>query len=81
MLETTVDLSRLDSTALEVLTDPHLLQAFRYIAAPPISADDLKVLADATLSKDQWILQMQFVNPTHERQHRIGNGSWVVVRR
>lgn len=53
LLETTVDLSRLDSTALEVLTDPHLLEAFRYIAAPPISADDLKVLADATLSKGQ----------------------------
>ena len=53
LLETTVDLSRLDSTALEVLTDPHLLEAFRYIAAPPISTDDLKVLADATLSKGQ----------------------------
>lgn len=53
LLETTVDLSRLDSTALEVLTSPHLLQAFRYIAAPPISEDDLKVLADATLSIGQ----------------------------
>jgi len=53
LLETTVDLSRLDATALEVLTDPHLLEAFRYIAAPPISADDLKVLADAKLSKGQ----------------------------
>ena len=53
LLETTVDLSRLDGTALEVLTDPRLLEAFRYIAAPPISADDLKVLADATLSKGQ----------------------------
>ena len=51
LLETTVDLSRLDDTALEVLSDPHLLEAFRYIAAPPISADDLKVLAEATLSK------------------------------
>lgn len=54
LLETTVDLSRLeDSTALEVLSDPHLLESFRYIAGPPISADDLKVLADATLSKGQ----------------------------
>jgi hypothetical protein len=51
LLETTVDLTRLDGTALEVLTDPRLLEAFRYIAAPPISADDLKVLAEATLSK------------------------------
>ena len=51
LLETTVDLSQLESTALEVLTDPHLLGAFRYLAAPPISADDLKILADASLSK------------------------------
>jgi XamI restriction endonuclease len=53
LLETTVDLSRLDGAGLEVLSDPHLLEAFRYIAAPPISADDLKVLADATLAKGQ----------------------------
>jgi hypothetical protein len=53
LLETTVDLARLDGTALEVLTDQHLLEAFRYIAAPPISADDLKVLAEATLSKSK----------------------------
>lgn len=52
MLETTVDLSQLEANALEVLTDPHLLEAFRYLAAPPISEDDLKVLADAkSLSK------------------------------
>lgn len=47
LLETTVDLSQLESQALEVLTDPNLLEAFRYLAAPPISADDLKVLAEA----------------------------------
>jgi hypothetical protein len=46
-LETTVDLAQLEGTALEVLTDPHLLEAFRYLAAPPISQDDLKVLAEA----------------------------------
>lgn len=46
-LETTVDLFQLEGTALEVLTDPRLLKAFRYLAAPPISRDDLKVLADA----------------------------------
>jgi len=47
LLETTVDLTRLESTALEVLTDSRLLEAFRYLAAPPISQDDLKVLAEA----------------------------------
>jgi hypothetical protein len=53
-LETTVDLTQLDSQALEVLTDPNLLEAFRYLAAPPISEDDLKVLAEApSLAKGQ----------------------------
>lgn len=52
LLETTVDLTDLDTPALEVLSDPHLLEVFRYLAAPPISADDYKVLADAkSLSK------------------------------
>jgi len=52
LLETTVDLAQLDSQAFDVLTDPRLLEAFRYLAAPPISQDDLKVLADAeSLSK------------------------------
>lgn len=46
LLETTVDLSDLDTPALDVLGDPRLLEAFRYLAAPPISSDDYKVLAD-----------------------------------
>lgn len=54
LLETTVDLAELEGRALAVLTDPHLLEAFRYLAAPPISADDLKVLAEArSLAKGQ----------------------------
>lgn len=54
LLETTVDLTQLEGQALEVLTDPRLLEAFRYLAAPPISADDLKILAEATsLTKGQ----------------------------
>ena len=47
LLETTVDLSDLGGAALDVLTDAHLVDAFRYLAGPPISADDLKVLAGA----------------------------------
>lgn len=47
LLETTVDLAQLDSAALDVLSDTHLLEAFRYLAAPPISEDDLQVLAEA----------------------------------
>jgi hypothetical protein len=50
LLETTVDLTDLDSTALQVLTDPKLLEAFRYIAGPPISTDDLQTVAEAALS-------------------------------
>lgn len=47
VLEATVDLSELDATALGVLGDAHLLEVFRYLAGPPISEDDLKVLVDA----------------------------------
>jgi len=36
----------LEDQALDVLTDPVLLDAFRYLAGPPISLDDLKILVD-----------------------------------
>jgi len=47
LLEATVDLAQLDEQALVLLTDQALLEAFRYLAAPPISVDDLKTLVDA----------------------------------
>lgn len=50
LLEMTVDLSQLSDTAVAVLTDPFLLEAVRYLPGPPISTDDLKVVADARLS-------------------------------
>jgi hypothetical protein len=50
LLKTTVDLTRLDQTALDVLTDQRLAEAFRYLEGPIISADDLKTLAEAVLS-------------------------------
>jgi hypothetical protein len=54
LLETTADLAQLESQALKVLTDLRLRAAFRYLAAPPISEDDLKVLAEApSLAKGQ----------------------------
>src|SRR5947207_2658408 len=46
LLEATVDLTQLAQVTEQVLTDPALLEAVRYLAGPPISADDLKVLAD-----------------------------------
>ncbi len=50
LLEATVDLTQLSLANLEVLTDPNLLEALRYLAGPPISADDLKILTDASLA-------------------------------
>ncbi len=50
LLEATVDLTAISAPALGVLTDPNLLRALRYIAGPPISEDDLRTLADASLS-------------------------------
>lgn len=50
LLETTIDLTTLDDSAVQVLTEPALLEAFRYLAGPPISQDDLKVLSEAVLT-------------------------------
>lgn len=50
LLEQTVDLSRLRTHALDVVTDSKAQEALRFITGPPISADDLKVLAEATLT-------------------------------
>lgn len=51
LLETTVDLSRLRDLAGEVVKDARLFEAVRYLAGPPISSDDLKVLSEAELTK------------------------------
>ncbi|MDX9971507.1 MAG: XamI family restriction endonuclease [FCB group bacterium] len=50
LLEATIDLSELSEETVEVLADPRLLEALRYAVGPPISADDLKTLADAGLA-------------------------------
>lgn len=47
LLETTIDLTNLTRGAIEVLTNKKLLHAFRYLAGPPVSVDDLKTVADA----------------------------------
>lgn len=47
LLGATDDLTALDEGEFEALSRPELLEAFRYLAGPPISSDDLKVLADA----------------------------------
>ena len=53
LLETTVDLTDLDSTALDILSDKKMQDALRYVPGPPISAYDLKVVADAVLTKSR----------------------------
>lgn len=53
LLESTIDLSDLNSRLVEVLTAPKLLEAFRYLVGPPISDDDLKVVAEAALSRQR----------------------------
>jgi hypothetical protein len=52
LLELSVDLTELsrDDVALEVCTDEGMLAALRYLAGPPISEDDLKIIADASLT-------------------------------
>lgn len=50
LLELTVDLNELSPVTVDVLTNSVFLEALRYLAGPPISTDDLKVLADASLA-------------------------------
>jgi hypothetical protein len=47
LLETTVDLQQLAELAEHVLRDPALQLAVRYLAGPPISKDDLMIVAEA----------------------------------
>jgi hypothetical protein len=53
LLELTTDLSQLERLAAEVLAETELLEAVRYLAGPPVSGDDLKVLAEASLAPSQ----------------------------
>lgn len=50
LLEMTVDLAVLRESAVNILSRKDLLDVTRYLPSPPISADDLKVLADASLT-------------------------------
>lgn len=50
LLESTVDLNQLDAQLIEVVTDPKLLEALRYLAGPPISEDDLKTVAEVVIT-------------------------------
>lgn len=47
VLEETSDLSQVDAQALDLLSDNRKREVFRYLAGPPVSEDDLKVLVKA----------------------------------
>ena len=47
LFEATLDLTTVENAARDLLSDAKLLEAFRYLAAPPISLDDLKTLIEA----------------------------------
>jgi hypothetical protein len=47
VLKETANLTHLRERAVEILTDPAKLEVVRYLAGPPISLDDLKILVDA----------------------------------
>ena len=51
LLETTVDLTALAEQATKVLSDVDMLYASRYVAGPPISADDLRLLSEMSLTR------------------------------
>lgn len=51
LLATTVDLTRLSDKALEIVSSKRLLTALRYLPGPPISVDDLKILAESSLAQ------------------------------
>ena len=50
LLESTLDLTADRGAFVHIITDPQLLEAFRYLSGPPISEDELQVLADAVLA-------------------------------
>ncbi len=66
LLEQTVDLSGDPDTLVGVVTEPQLLEAFRYLSGPPISEDDLKVLAQAVLTPSRLRRDMQMAERVAE---------------
>jgi hypothetical protein len=50
LLDTSIDLTELEKATIDILTDRELLEAFRHLAGPPLSQDDLKTLSEAVLT-------------------------------
>jgi hypothetical protein len=54
-----------------IVSDVNQLRVFRYTAAPPISNDDLKILADTKLSKKQMLGDLSSANRVIEIMARV----------
>lgn len=63
LLEETVDLTQLEEKAASVVCDPRLLEALRYVAGPPISLDDLKVVANVVSTAPKTLASDNGVGP------------------
>lgn len=85
LLARTDDLIRLDEFALALLSHPDTRLAFRYLAGPPISEDDLKTLGDTnslapgTLTSDSALVQRLLTTVSAALDHR--RFPWVAERR
>lgn len=64
LLTESADLTQLDEHALDLLADPDLAYALRYLSSPPISEDDLALLANTTLP-------VRTKKPDPQEGHRI----------
>ena len=51
LLGTSMDLAAVEDAAIDILTNPQLREAFRYLAGPPFSSDDLETLSEAVLTR------------------------------
>ena len=81
LFETTVDLTDLDETALDILTDARLLEAFRYLAGPPISTDDLKTVAETRSLNANRLRTESRCNARYHFHADIRRDSWRKVAR
>ncbi len=76
VMEETVDLTRLEECALDMMSDKRKREVFRYLSGPPVSEDDLKVLMQArslapkTLRTDPELLArvVAFMRDWHDRR-------------
>ncbi len=76
VLEQTVDLSRLREEAVDLIQDRRKLEVIRYLAGPPVSEDDLKILigtdslAPSRFGNDEDLVDnfVGFIQDWHDRR-------------